>query len=75
MEPEDEAQFYELSQTTQSRRRSNLASVERQRSVFSEGLQTDIFGMLAEMNKKIEQLTEKGADSARHNSDRTHSVA
>ena len=35
-----------------------MSGVARQTSNFSEGLASDVFGLLAEMNKKIEAITD-----------------
>ena len=42
----------------------SVGGVNRQFSKFSETSAKDVFGMLAEMNKKIDMITEK-ADSTR----------
>ena len=39
---------------------------QRQQSMFSEGVQKDVLGLLAEMNKKIEQITDR-AESVNDN--------
>ena len=56
-------------------RQSLLSGVARQTSNFSEGLAGDVIGLLAEMSKKIDMITDNPGGSARDPTGRSGDAA